>query len=324
MALSSGMILNLDTFRELECVTAYAREYPAKEIRVGLRLNVVLIDDEGKSHLQEALPTGRFGFPADALDEVAQVLRRSPNIRVHSLHSHVSSTSRSLWVFRTIARTLAETGERYFPDTLDYLDIGGGFFGRRAPAMGLADTPTYDDYAETICAELKQHPWFEARRPHLIIEPGMALVADTMSFITRVFDVKRIGERRLAVVDGSFYNVKPTMHRRNHPFEIIRKNGPNDDGIRKVYSVVGATCMEKDCLLHEIECGEFGRGDFFRIGNVGAYTLVLTPPFIQPAPAVLVKDAQGYAAIRRRQEFGHFFDCYLMGDPKELSCAMFS
>jgi diaminopimelate decarboxylase len=69
--------------------------------------------------------------------------------------------------------------------------------------------------------------------------------------------------------------------------------------------------MEKDRLLQEVDCGEIKRGDFIRIENVGAYTVVLTPPFIHPAPPVLVRGPDGYVAIRRRQNFNDFFGTYL-------------
>ncbi len=316
LALERGMILNLDTSRELARVMDYARRQPGEAIGIGLRLNIPLIDEEGKSHLQEGMAVGRFGFSPDALAEAARQLRKQPNIRVHSLHGHVSSTSRSLWVYRTIVNTLADAAAHYFPETIEYLDIGGGFFGRRVPAMGLTDSPTYDDYAEAICRELLSHPWASSKRPRLVIEPGMAVVADTMSYLTRVFDVKSVGGRRLAVTDGTFFNVKPTMHRRNHPFEIIKEN---PRGPREVVSVVGATCMEKDCLLQDIECEGIDPGDFIRIDNVGAYTVVLTPPFIHPAPPVLVRGRSGFVPIRRRQSFEDFFcSCNFIDEMEDL------
>ncbi len=308
LALRSRMILQLDTLRELDHVESFARRFPGESVTIGLRLNIVLRDEDGKSHLQEGAETGRFGFSPVDLEEVAQRLRQWPNVRVTSLHGHVSSTSRSLWVYRTIVRTLADAAQRQFPDSVDTLDIGGGFFGRRSPAMGLVDTPTYGDYAEAVGEALRAHPWVAARRPRLIIEPGMAVVADTMSFVTRVFEIKEVGARRLAVVDGTFYNVKPTMHRRNHPFAHIPETLSSKPA--ETVSVVGATCMEKDCLLHEIEAAPMKRGDFIRIGNVGAYSTVLTPPFIHPAPAILVRGRQGWTTIRRRQEFSDFFGTY--------------
>ncbi|HEY7746254.1 MAG TPA: hypothetical protein VIA07_07950 [Desulfuromonadales bacterium] len=308
-ALGSGMLVNIDTLRELEFATHFASQCPEKSVRIGIRINIPLVDGQGKSHLQEELPVGRFGFPPDSMQGVARHLRQFPNVQICSLHGHTSSADRSLWVYRTIAGILAEVGERYFPESIEFLNVGGGFYGRRVPAMGLKDTPTFDDYAEAICGVLRQSPWIEARKPSLVIEPGMAVAADTLSFITQVFEVKNIDGRRLAVVDGSIFNVKPTLHKRNHPFAVIKNNVGS--GRKGRYSVVGATCMEKDRLLQEVASVEIERGDFIRIENVGAYTIVLTPPFIHPAPPILVREPQGYVAIRRRQDFNDVFGSYL-------------
>jgi diaminopimelate decarboxylase len=315
LALRNNMILNLDTLRELDHVTDFARRHPGAVVNIGLRLNIALVDEEGQSHLQQGVPMGRFGLSPADLEEAAARLRQWPSVRVTSLHGHVSSTSRSLWVYRMIVRTLADAAARYFPEKVDTLDIGGGFFGRRVPAMGLVDTPSYEDYAAAVGEEMHRHLWVVARRPRLIIEPGMAAVADTMSFVTRVFEIKTIGARRLAVVDGTFFNVKPTMHSRNHPFELVCE--AQQSGGPETVSVVGATCMEKDCLLHEIEAPPMKRGDFIRIGNVGAYSLVLTPPFIHPAPAILVDGRNGWMAIRRRQNFSDFFNTYSFHEAME-------
>lgn len=308
-ALKAGIIVNIDTLRELEFVTHIAGQHPEKSFPIGLRINIAVIDSQGKSHLQNELPWGRFGFSDKALQTAVQQLKEAPNVRVCSLHGHTSSCNRSLWVYRTITAKLAEVGERYFPESIDFLNVGGGFFGRSAAAMGVEEPPTFDDYAAAICAVLRQHPWTEARQPRLVIEPGMAVAADTMSFITRVFEVKSIGNQQLAVVDGSIFNVKPTLHPRNHPFTVIKKE--SGTGRRGHYSIVGATCMEKDRLLQEIESIAIDREDFIRIENVGAYTVVMTPPFINFAPPILVRDPKGYEAIRRRQDFNDIFGSYL-------------
>jgi diaminopimelate decarboxylase len=307
-ALENGMILNLDTFRELEAAIDFARRHPSAEFRIGLRLNISLVDAEGTSHHQDGVSVGRFGFTPADLEKVKTLVRQTPNLNVHSLHGHSSSTTRSLWVYETIARTLADTAERHFSGSIEMLNVGGGFFGHPVPEMGLAEVPSYQDYAAAICGELLQNRWVAENRPQLVIEPGMAVVADTMSFITRVFEIKEIGSRRLAVVDGTIFNVKPTLHKRNHPFQLIKSN--NGRGRRGRYDVVGATCMEKDCLLQDIECEEIERGDFIKIDNVGAYTIVMTPPFIHPAPPILVRDRGEYQVIRRRQEFADVFSTY--------------
>ena len=308
-ALTSGIIVNIDTIRELEFVTHLARQQPEKTFRIGLRINISMVDSQGKSHLQNDLPSGRFGFSDHALKAAVRQLRDFPNVKVSSLHGHTSSSNRSLWGYRTIATKLADVGGRYFPESIEFLNVGGGFYGQPAPAMGLTGTPTFDDYAEAICDVLHQYPWINERQPHLVIEPGMAVAADTLSFVTQVFEVKRIDNQRLAVVDGSIFNVKPTLHQRNHPYTIIKKE--IGTGPKVLYSIVGATCMEKDRLLQEIESVEIEREDFIRIENVGAYTVVMTPPFINLAPPIVVRGPKGYMAIRRRQDFNDIFGSYL-------------
>ena len=308
-ALSSGVTVNIDTIRELEFVMHLARQQPEKTFRIGLRINISLVDSQGKSHLQNDLPSGRFGFSDNALRAAVRLLRDFPNVQVSSLHGHTSSSNRSLWGYRTIATKLAEVGERYFRESIEFLNVGGGFYGRPAPSMGLTDTPTFDDYAEAICDVLAQYPWIKDQQPHLVIEPGMAVAADTLSFITQVFEVKRMDNQRLAVVDGSIFNVKPTLHQRNHPYSIIKKE--SGAGPKVFYNIVGATCMEKDRLLQEIESVEIEREDFIRIENVGAYTVVMTPPFINLAPPIVVRGPKGYMAIRRRQDFNDIFGSYL-------------
>jgi diaminopimelate decarboxylase len=113
--------------------------------------------------------------------------------------------------------------------------------------------------------------------------------------------------RVFVTVDGSAYNVKPTFHKINLPFQIIRKA---DSKKRGTFSVVGSTCMEKDYLLTEITDVLPDVGDFIKFDNVGAYTIVLTPPFINPAPAIVVEKSGTFKIIRSKQTLGDMFKNY--------------
>ena len=82
-----------------------------------------------------------------------------------------------------------------FPDTVKIINIGGGFFGRMHPDMPFKNVPTFDDYARGCL-------WHPQRKclgktesaQRLVIEPGVAMVADTVSFVTKVVSVKTIGQ----------------------------------------------------------------------------------------------------------------------------------
>ena len=51
-------------------------------------------------------------------------------------------------------------------------------------------------------------------------------------------------------------------------------------------------------------------GDFIKIDNVGAYTVVLTPPFINPAPAIVVEKSSAVKLIRSKQTLNDMFKNY--------------
>ena len=51
-------------------------------------------------------------------------------------------------------------------------------------------------------------------------------------------------------------------------------------------------------------------GDFIKIDSVGAYTVVLTPPFINPAPAIVVEKSGTFKLIRSKQTLNDMFKNY--------------
>jgi len=63
--------------------------------------------------------------------------------------------------------------------------------------------------------------------------------------------------------------------------------------------------------LTQITDKEVTAGDYIKIDNAGAYTVVLTPPLINVAPAVVVKHGQSYKLVRKRQRPEDMFSDYI-------------
>lgn len=308
LALNNGSIVNLDSAYEIEHILHCASRNPNKEIPIGLRINMDLTDKNGQSHIQNQLPTGRFGFtPADLLEAKSQLLK-AKNLKIVSLHGHTSSIGRNLWCYEKITKTLCTIAEKYFPETVQYIDVGGGFFGQIPPELGFGDVPGFDDYAETICGVLCQNPWAMKHQPTLVIEPGVAMSANVISLVTRVVGIKTINAKTLVAVDGSAFHVKPTLHAKNLPWSLIPKDSEKRPSA--CFSVVGSTCMEKDYLLTEVVGPLPQIGDYLWIGQAGAYTVVLSPPFINPAPAVVAVEDDNFKIIRSRQTLDDMFKNY--------------
>lgn len=303
LALQRGSTLNLDAWYEVDRVECFHRRHPETPLRLGVRINCRLMDESGRSQIQEGLADSRFGFPPEALGPLAERLRAA-GLSIQVLHGHTSSSSRSAWLYDRITRTLCELAERHLPQTVDEINVGGGFFGDFPAGFGPPERPSFDEYASVIAAALRDSAWARERRPVLTLEPGVALVGNALSFVTRVMEIKQLGDLRTAVVDGSIFHTKPSLHKKPQPFQIVCGENRASGGAEM--RVTGSTCMEKDILLEGV-AARLEPGDFVCIDNVGAYTVVMSPTFIHPAPAIVARGPDGVFPVRHRQTFAQAF-----------------
>src|SRR5699024_3407053 len=111
----------------------------------------------------------RYGFKAEngELDADIQELNAA-RVRIAGLHMHRNSATQSVDVYRAAATVAAEiiTSRGL---TLDYLDIGGGFYG------SMDGAPTFHDYIAAIRKGVGNT--LDIRNTTLILEPGGSLVA---------------------------------------------------------------------------------------------------------------------------------------------------
>lgn len=303
LALEQGSLINLDSFSEIPWVVAYAKRYPEKTFRIGLRINVDLARG-GVSPLQNGYEVSRFGFCIENgnLEKALSQLAVAPNVHVVGLHGHFS-TNRSVGVYRQIARHLCRLGKQLLGERLAFIDMGGGFYGELPTSFGMTAAPTFEEYAEAITSVVKEELAELDHAPLLILEPGISLVADALDFVCQVIDVKENRGERFVLVDGSIHNVKPTMHAHLLPARLVcnRKSVPEAS-----YHVVGYTCMEKDYLLQGYTGPLPDIGDYFVFGHVGAYTLVFNPPFIRERPPVLAIDGKEAVIVRGKETLQQF------------------
>ena len=101
-AIQVGAIINIDAEYEVDFLCQYYHEHPEKEIKAGLRLNIMLSDEHGNSVVQNGLRCGRFGFPSDILSRNIQKLRDA-GIKIISVHGHTSSSDRAVINYNVIS-----------------------------------------------------------------------------------------------------------------------------------------------------------------------------------------------------------------------------
>lgn len=287
-ALKHGSIVNLDAKREVTWTAELARERPDLDVAVGLRINW---DLEARCPGESTTgPEGsRFGFSPEnrELDEAIEELTIA-GARIAGLHVHRNSATQGLDVYRAAATVAAEliTSRSL---ALDWVDIGGGFFG------GPDAVPSFDDYVSVIRDTLD--PYIDAATTRLIVEPGGSLIAVPVEFHTSVLDVKDVGSRRFVVTDASRTDIDPLFRRRSPRDVSVEALGTR---ILAEQIVCGFTCMEDDRLDRLVDHPELSTGDRLVFSRVGAYTMSYQSTFIDFLPAVYVRQGEDYQLVRRR------------------------
>ena len=296
-ALIQKAIINLDSEYEVDFVCQYKRLNPKEEICVGLRINVNVTDEKGNSSIQCGLRFGRFGFPNDIIGRNILKLR-DEGIKIVSIHGHTSTSDRAVLNYKIITRHMLDVCEEYDLASLEYFDVGGGFFGAAPEGMDISEKPKYEDYANCIIDEVEKNLWFMKRRPYIVIEPGASVVSNVFNYYTKVYQNKKVGTVNFVSVDGTVFDVKPTMHTNNLPHDVYQAKESKE---KYVCNVVGSTCMEKDVILKEVTLPKVNSGDFIQFRGVGAYTICLTPTFINFLEPILMLENGEYIEARRRQ-----------------------
>lgn len=306
--LLGGGYINLDSNYELDWMEELSSLYPNRRFRIGLRVNcdIATLCPEETLASEEG---GRFGYCYEngVLKNAIDRLGALPNVWVAGLHLHSSTQSRTVKVFGALAKMAVQIAREYHL-SLDYVDMGGGYFG------GRDDKPDYRDYFKEICKELSVY--FDPQKTILIAEPGVSLISRATTFETSVIDVKEIRGRKFVVTDGSRTNLNPLVTRHVYPHHLEYISDTSVRNIEASQWICGATCMEYDRLFEIKEDVALIPGDRVIYDTAGGYTMCLNPLFINYFPAVYVEHTNG-SLFTAREAWGN--DEYLQKNYTETN-----
>ena len=290
-AVEHGAIVNIETKRELEWLKELDAQVldDVQKYKVGIRLNINI------SHVSPEDADGendnsRFGF-SDETNEFADavaLISQMQNVELAGLHIHRTAHSRSIRFYKQSIEFACKTIEKYGLK-LDYLDVGGGYFGI------FPNKPTYQEYSDAFCEVLTSHG---LQNLCVIVEPGNALVASCFAFLSEVIDVKHVEDNLwFATTDGSRNDLDPFFKKSGYLSEV---HYAHETPVVKEQIVSGCTCLEYDRMFTLTDRPLLSVGDRIYYRNVGAYTMCLSPMFIRYIPKIYLKNDGYYTLVREK------------------------
>lgn len=289
-AISEGYMVNLDARREIRWLKEAADQ--GFRAKVGIRVNFDL-ESMCPGEASGGEDGGRFGFSYEngAFAHAVEEVKKIPGIELIGIHLHCSSKTRSLNIYRAIAKTACRI-RREMGLSFSYLDVGGGYFG------GLDNKPQYADYIREMSEILREE--YNPKYTALVVEPGTSLICPPIDYVTTVTDVKTTNRNHFVVTDGSRIHIDPLMNKKSYFYHIDFLNKSMPEKQENSQIICGFTCMENDRLF-ELEKGpKLTEGDQIVYEKVGAYTMCLAPLFIEYFPAVYLKDGAKTVCVRER------------------------
>lgn len=228
----------------------------------------------------------RIGIDAAQVPDALQ-LAASRGARIAGIHVYVGTNFQTLEEMLPTLDAFFELAAR-LPD-LSYVNLGGGIgvdYRHAGPGFDLAG------YGARVGALADRLRGRLGRPLEVVCEPGRALAASSARFLTSVTDVKRLGGRRLAAVDGSIAIFPRPLHHPESPHRIRRlasdpvpaEHGDgNGAGTHTV--VVGRTTYSRDILGAGLLPDDLEPGALLCFEDSGAYCQSMASRFLgQPDP----------------------------------------
>lgn len=294
-ALNNG-ITNVDNMTEYHEISEMANSLK-KHIDIGVRVNFPISNGL----------CSRFGVPTESEDFAVLMESIAADDYVHfgGFHCHIG-TARPAKFWSEKSDTMIAMAKKY---RAKYIDLGGGMYGPMIPELAsqFSDyAETYDEYAEVVCPRMKEA--FPDEEVMLIVEPGTALVGNTMDLYCHVTDIKNVRGKVFITVDTCSNHLGIICECRVIPMTVYHSNGERERVSVTDATISGCTCLEFD-YIRKGYYGDIAIGDVIKFENVGAYSIGASRQFIVPRPAVL--DAKDGTVLRKVETFDDMFTNYL-------------
>lgn len=275
---AAGGIVNVDNIDEYRMLSHLAAANGI-EIKIGVRVTFGI--DNGVQ--------SRFGIDINGTEfrVLMENAKQDSFVSVVGFHCHIGS-SRPVKYWIKKAETMVRLAKIY---NAEYIDLGGGLYGPMPNELAM-QFPEYPEsfaaYAIGICRIMKKA--FPDESVRLILEPGTALVGNTMVLVAEVVNIKIANGRQYVTLNCNSNHAGFLCDCKEVPVEVVPKGKNTPVHVEKGY-LVGNTCLEFDYLRKDFT-GDIAVGDEVIFKNVGAYSLSSSRQFI--VPRLSTYDTEGH------------------------------
>lgn len=281
---------NVESVQELAVIDGLAKA-KNKTAKIAIRINPN-VDAHTHHFITTGLDENKFGVNTWQLPEVAEALRKCPNLQFIGIHFHIGSQITDMEVYKNLCTRINEIQD-WFEDhgfTIKVLNTGGGLgIDYYSPDTNISD---FESYFKVFKQFLNVKPGQEVH-----FELGRALVGQCASLISRVLYVKNGQKKNFLVLDAGMTElIRPMLYQAYHQIENVSQKSevgsPKSDASEKVtqdsglkpqdltkYDVVGPICESTDCFQKDVELPESFRGDLIAIRTAGAYGEVMASSY---------------------------------------------
>jgi diaminopimelate decarboxylase len=283
-AIAAGIVINLESERELERIVAIATETDARP-KVAVRVNP---DFELKSSGMK-MGGGPKQFGIDA-ERVPALLTQMKTLPVEFFGFHIFSGSQNLKAESIIeAQTntfeLARRLAAHAPAPVRLLNLGGGFGIPYFPGEQPLDLTAVGANLAALMPDARR----DFPEAEFVVELGRYLVGEAGVYVSRVIDRKESRGQIFLVTDGGLHH---HLAASGNFGQVIRKNYPvlvgnrvEPEGEVQPASAVGPLCTPLDVLGDRMNLGHAREGDLIVVLQSGAYGLTASPTAFLGHPA---------------------------------------
>jgi len=257
-----------------------------------------------EAHTHEFVQTGqldsKFGVDIQNSDAFLERVLALPNINLVGIHCHIGSQIFDAEPFAEIIKKFVAHCAHWrnkYGVIITEMNLGGGF----GISYTNSDTPRpIADIVRETCEHMKSacaaHNY---PLPHIVVEPGRAIVGNAGLTLYTVGNVKNVpGVRTYIALDGGLTdNPRYALYQAEHfPLTVSSENGD-----RKPVTLAGRNCETGDLLAENVPLAPVKPGERIALLSTGAYTYSMASHYnrIPKPPVIMITNGKTRVIINR-------------------------